>query len=112
MDDRETMLRRMSLSDPRLLTGPPESWPGRDRSSLDPRWQTLVRLGALLATEPSSSALQHVVDEALELNITRDELVQALVCLLPTVGLRQAATVAPRLGLAIGYDVEEALAPT
>ena len=109
MDDRETMLRRMSLSDPRLLTGPSPDVPGRGGATLDPRWQTLVRLGALLATEPSSSALQQVVDEALELNITRDELVQALVCLLPTVGLRQAATVAPRLGLAIGYDVEEAL---
>ncbi len=109
MHDRETMLRRMSLSDPRLLTGPSPTLPGRDPASLDPRWQTLVRLGALLATEPSSAALQQVVDEALELNITRDELVQALVCLLPTVGLRQAAAVAPRLGLAIGYDVEEAL---
>jgi hypothetical protein len=109
MDDRETMLRRMSLSDPRLLTGPPAPASGSGSAALDPRWQTLVRLGALLATEPSSAALQQVVDEALELNITRDELVQALVCLLPTVGLRQAATVAPRLGLAIGYDVEEAL---
>jgi alkylhydroperoxidase/carboxymuconolactone decarboxylase family protein YurZ len=109
MDDRETMLRRMSLSDQRLLTGPPTSPAGRGPAALDPRWQTLVRLGALLATEPSSAALQQVVDEALELNITRDELVQALVCLLPTVGLRQAAAVAPRLGLAIGYDVEEAL---
>ncbi len=109
MHDRETMLRRMSLSDPRLLTGPPQTPSGREPGTLDPRWQTLVRLGALLATEPSGAALQQVVDEALELNITRDELVQALVCLLPTVGLRQAATVAPRLGLAIGYDVEEAL---
>ena len=109
MDDRETMLRRMSLSDPRLLTGPSESAPSRGGASLDPRWQTLVRLGALLATDPSSPALQQVVDEALALNITRDELVQALVCLLPTVGLRQAASVAPRLGIAIGYDVEEAL---
>ena len=50
-----------------------------------------------------------MVDEALALNITRDEIVLSLVCLLPTVGLRQAATVAPRLGLAIGYDVETAL---
>lgn len=109
MDDRETMLRRMSLSDPRLLTGPAEPRPDRGSATLDPRSQTLVRLGALLATEPSTAALHQVVDEALEFNITRDELVQALVCLLPTVGLRQAAAVAPRLGIAIGYDVEEAL---
>jgi hypothetical protein len=109
MNDRETMLRRMSLSDPRLLTGPPMPPSGWGTATLDPRWQTLVRLGALLATEPTSAALQQVVDEALELNITRDELVQALVCLLPTVGLRQAAMVAPRLALAIGYDVEEAM---
>lgn len=109
MDDRETMLRRISLSDPRLLVGPSQPAPGRPGGSLDPRWQTLVRLGALLATEPSVAALQQVVDEALALNITRDEIVLALVCLLPTVGLRQAATVAPSLGLAIGYDVETAL---
>ncbi len=109
MDDRETMLRRISLSDPRLLTGPAEPIPSRHGANLDPRWQTLVRLGALLATEPSNAALQQVVDEALSLNITRDEIVLALVSLLPTLGLRQAATVAPRLGLAIGYDVEEAL---
>jgi hypothetical protein len=108
MDDRETMLRRISLSDPRLLRGPAEPSPG-GRGQLDPRWQALVRLGALLSTDPTNAALQQVVDEALALNITRDEIVGALVCLLPTVGLRQAATVAPRLGLAIGYDVEEAL---
>src|SRR6185436_4594630 len=53
LDDRETMLRRISLSDPRLLTGPSESLPGRGPATLDPRWQTLVRLGALLATEHS-----------------------------------------------------------
>ena len=109
MDDRETMLRRITLSDPRLLTGPTEPIPNRHGTTLDARWQTLVRLGALLASEPSSAALQQVVDEALALNITRDEIVMALVCLLPTIGLRQAAAVAPQLGIAIGYDVEEAL---
>ena len=109
MDDREAMLRRISLSDPHLLQGPTATVTGRPGPALDPRWETLVRLGALLASEPSSAALQQVVDEALALNITRDEIVLSLVCLLPTVGLRQAATVAPRLGLAIGYDVETAL---
>jgi len=110
MHDREAMLRRIALSDSRLLAVQPEPPNGTGSEALDPRWRTLVRLGALLATEPSGTALQQVVDEALALNITRDEIVSALVCLLPTVGLRQAATVAPRLGLAIGYDVDEALA--
>lgn len=109
MYDREAMLRRMSLSDARLLTGPTEAFAGPTRAGLDPRWQTLVHLGALLATEPTPAALQQVVDEALALNISRDEIVLALVCLLPTIGLRQAATVAPRLGIALGYDVEAAL---
>ena len=109
MDDREAMLRRIALSDPRLLRGPADATSGRPGTDLDPRWQALVRLGALLATDPSGSALQQVVDEALTLNITRDEIVAALVCLLPTVGMRHAAMVAPRLGLAIGYDVDAAL---
>lgn len=110
MPDREAMLRRIALSDPRLLAVPQEATGEGTTDTLDPRWQALVRLGALLATEPSGTALQQVVDEALALNITRDELVSALVCLLPTVGLRQAALVAPGLGLAIGYDVEAGLA--
>jgi hypothetical protein len=110
MDDRESMLRRIALSDPRLLTGPADPGAGRSGMVLDPRWQALVRLGALLASEPSGAALQQVVDEALALNITRDEIVMALVSLLPTVGLRQAAMVAPGLGLAIGYDVEAGIA--
>lgn len=109
MHDREAMLRRIALSDPRLLAVEQEVGTGPGSEALDPRWQALVRLGALLATEPSATALQQVVDEALSLNITRDEIVSALVCLLPTVGLRQAASVAPELGLAIGYDVEAAL---
>src|SRR5262245_27544071 len=92
MDDREAMLRRIALSDPRLLRVPADPTTGRTGGDLDPRWQALVRLGALLATEPSGAALQQVVEEALTLNITRDEIVAALVCLLPTVGLRQAAT--------------------
>lgn len=109
MHDREAMLRRIALSDPRLLAVEREATTGAGSDPLDPRWQTLVRLGALLATEPCGTALQQVVDEALALNITRDEIVSALVCLLPLVGMRQAASVAPGLGLAIGYDVEAAL---
>jgi hypothetical protein len=109
MHDREALLRRIALSDARLLAVEREATTGTGSEALDPRWQTLVKLGALLATEPSGTALQQVVDEALALNITRDEIVSALVCLLPTVGLRQAASVAPELGLAIGYDVEAAL---
>jgi hypothetical protein len=109
MHDREVMLRRIALSDPRLLSVERDATTDTGSGLLDPRWQALVRLGALLATEPSGTALQQVVHEALALNITRDEIVSALVCLLPTVGLRQAASVAPELGLAIGYDVEAAL---
>src|SRR5262245_49746591 len=56
MDDREAMLRRIALSDPRLLRGPADATTGRTGTDLDPRWQTLVRLGALLATDPSGSA--------------------------------------------------------
>ena len=95
---------------PAPLDGSCRSDHGPDRHGPRPAVAGARSARALLATEPSGAALQQVVDEALTLNITRDEIVAALVCLLPTVGLRQAAMVGPRLGLAIGYDVEAALA--
>lgn len=109
MVDRERMLRRITLGDESLLTGPDASWDHRAAPTLDARSRALVRLGALLASDPTPTTLQNGIARAISTEVTSDECVAALVELLPTIGLPRAAAVAPKLGLAIGYDVDAAL---
>lgn len=109
MGDRERMLRRITLGDASLLTGPDPSWEPGGVSPLDERSRSLVRLGALLASDPTPATLQNGIAVAIGTEVTTDECVAALVELLPMIGLPRAAAVAPKLGLAIGYDVDSAL---
>jgi hypothetical protein len=103
------MLRRITLGDESLLTGPEPSWEGPGTPRLDARSRALVRLGALIASDPTPATLQHGIAVAIGSDVSTDECVEALVELLPTIGLPRAAAVAPKLGLAIGYDVDAAL---
>ncbi|HET8812316.1 MAG TPA: hypothetical protein VFM67_06955, partial [Gaiella sp.] len=48
-------------------------------------------------------------EAALEVGVTREELVGALVAVLPIVGVPRVVSAAPNLGLALGYDVGDAL---
>ena len=49
------------------------------------------------------------VDAAGEAGVTHEEIVGALIAVLPTVGVARVVSAAPNLGLALGYDVGEAL---
>jgi 4-carboxymuconolactone decarboxylase len=49
------------------------------------------------------------VEAALRAGVSYDEIVGVLVAVLPLVGIARVVSAAPNLGLAIGYDVSEAL---
>ena len=49
------------------------------------------------------------IDAAEQAGVTREEIVGTLVAVLPVVGVARVVSAAPNLGLAIGYDVAEAL---
>ena len=80
-----------------------------DMSVIDPRDAALVRLGALLALDASSSPLQRAVQDAQLSGVSADEIVRCVVSLVPTLGSGRVSSVAPGLALAIGFDLDRAL---
>ncbi len=106
MDEAELLLRRLALNDERsvgmVLAGRPEAEAG---SGLLPKEDVLVRLGALLALGAPTTSLRATVHRAEEAGATEAEIVGVLVAVAPAVGLARVVSAAPRLALAIGYDI-------
>jgi 4-carboxymuconolactone decarboxylase len=98
----ERLLYRLSLHDERsvraALAGP---------ELLDPRVQALVGLGALLAVDAATVSLRQRVELAQRAGATEEEIVGVLLAIAPAVGHARTVAVAPRLALALGYDVED-----
>jgi 4-carboxymuconolactone decarboxylase len=107
VDEVERLLRRLALNDEesvgRVLAGDSGA---AGRAVLRPKVDLLVRLGALLALGASTSSLRATVDRALGAGATEAEIVGVLVAVAPSVGLARVVSCAPRLALAIGYDIE------
>jgi 4-carboxymuconolactone decarboxylase len=106
MDEAELLLRRLALNDERslgmVLAGRPEAEAG---PGLLPKEDVLVRLGALLALGAPTTSLRATVHRAEEAGATEAEIVGVLVAVAPAVGLARVVSAAPRLALAIGYDI-------
>lgn len=75
----------------------------------DQRTGHLVRIGALVAIGAETPAYQREVNEARAAGATTEEIVAVLRWLGPMVGSTHLMSAAPRLALALGYDVEMAL---
>jgi 4-carboxymuconolactone decarboxylase len=108
VDPAEDLLRRLAFNDERVLgmvlTG------GVDRghqSELGALNGSLVRLAALLAVGAATPSLREVVDQARAAGASHGEIVGVLVSVGPTIGLAGLVAAAPRLALAIGYDLED-----
>lgn len=78
-------------------------------SGLDPRGQALARIGALVSADAPLSAYVGAIEAGLAAGTTRADLVGVLVALLPSVGAVRVAAAAPKLGLALGFDLDELL---
>jgi 4-carboxymuconolactone decarboxylase len=110
VDEYKATLRRLAVRDDRYI----EALLQTDRQSaalagLDDRSHAFVRLGALIALDASPAAYMCSVEAALEADASYEEIVGTLIALLPIVGVPRVVSAAPNLGLAIGYDVAEAL---
>lgn len=110
MEDYKATLRRLAVRDDRYV----EALLQANRQSaafagLDDRSHAFVRLGALIALDASPAAYMSSVEAALDAGASREEVVGTLIALLPIVGVPRVVSAAPNLGLALGYDVAEAL---
>lgn len=103
MDRIERLLCRLSLHDEpsvRAALADPEL------SALDPKIHALVGLGALLSVDAATVSVRLLVELAQQAGATEEEVVGVLLAIAPAVGHARVVAVAPRLALALGYDVE------
>jgi 4-carboxymuconolactone decarboxylase len=82
---------------------PPQAPPTR---VLAPATSALVHLAGLLAAGGSTTSLRWAVELALGAGADDEEIVEVLATVAAIVGSARVVAEAPRLALAIGYDIE------
>jgi alkylhydroperoxidase/carboxymuconolactone decarboxylase family protein YurZ len=106
--DAEELLRRLALSDEKAVCAavgarplaPATTW------ALDAKTAALVRLAALLALGAPTASCRATVELARAGGASDQEIVGVLLAVAPAVGAARVVGAAPRLALAIDYDVE------
>jgi 4-carboxymuconolactone decarboxylase len=108
VDDLERLLRRLAINDEEsvgsVLT---RGSAAADQAALRPKIDLLVELGALLALGAATSSLRVTVGRAIAAGATESEIVGVLLAVAPAVGLARVVSSAPKLAMAIGYDIEQ-----
>lgn len=110
MDEYKVTLRKFAVRDDRYIDALLQT----DEASatvagLEDRTHALVRIGTLVALNAAPVAYMSSVEAALKAGATYEEIVGVLIAVLPVVGVARVVSAAPNLGLALGYDVGEAL---
>jgi hypothetical protein len=107
VDPAEELLRRVALNDERVVGMVLTRRMGTDHpAELGAKVEALVRLGALLAVGAATPSLREAVGQASATGATPSEIVGVLVSVGPTIGIAGLVASAPRLAMAIGYDLE------
>ncbi len=110
MDAYKEHLRRLAVHDDAfvsLLLGEEEN--SSITSVLDAKTAALVRIAATIAVDAAPSSFQHAISHALGCGATCGEVVATLEAVAPVTGAARVVGSAPKVALALGYDVEDAL---
>jgi alkylhydroperoxidase/carboxymuconolactone decarboxylase family protein YurZ len=81
----------------------------REASHLDDKTQALVRVAAMVALDAAPPSYMQAIESARAAFASDEEIVGCLIAVLPVVGVARVVSAAPKIGLALGYDVEAAL---
>jgi 4-carboxymuconolactone decarboxylase len=106
MGDYKEHLRRLALHDNALVGSLTSE---STESALNEKTAALVRIAATISLDGATASLQHAVELALAAGATQDEIVATLEAVTPVAGTSRVVAAAPKLALALGYDVDEAL---
>ena len=110
MQDYQVTLRKLAVRDDRYIDALLQSDSASPTlAGIDERAHALIRIGALIAMNAAPAAYMNSVNAALRAGASHEEIVGTLIAVLPTVGVGRVVTAAPNLGLAMGYDVADAL---
>jgi 4-carboxymuconolactone decarboxylase len=108
--DYEDTLRKLSVRDndciERLLA---HQEANEAASRLDGKTHALVRVAALIAVDAPPPSYMDAIASARQWDASNDEIVGCLIAVLPAVGVARVVSAAPKVGLALGYDVDAAL---
>jgi alkylhydroperoxidase/carboxymuconolactone decarboxylase family protein YurZ len=109
MDEYKQQLRRLAVHDEALLEATAAERSSFARSVIDERTSALVRIAATVAVDAAPASFQRAVSLALAAGATRDEIVAILEAVTPVTGAARVVQCAPKVALALEYDVEAAL---
>jgi len=111
MSEARDLLLRLAAHDEPSLRAVLAPTPEFDAESelgrpLDRRTRVLVRLAALLAVGASTTSLRWATELASAVGVDDDAVMGVLVSAAGAVGAARVVSSAPRLALALGFDVE------
>jgi alkylhydroperoxidase/carboxymuconolactone decarboxylase family protein YurZ len=109
MDDYKQHLRRLALHDEALLESIATDGSSFAVSVIDQKTTALVRVAATIAVDAAPYSFQHAIALALSAGATSDEIVASLEAVTPVTGAARVVQCAPKVALALGYDVDAAL---
>ena len=109
MDDYKQHLRRLAVHDETLVGVLLGDENAPNASALDPKTAELARLAATIAVDAAPASIQHAVAIALAAGATSAEIVATLGAITPVTGAARVVSSAPKVALALGYDVDDAL---
>jgi alkylhydroperoxidase/carboxymuconolactone decarboxylase family protein YurZ len=109
MEDHRQQLRRLALHDEALLGASTAEDRSFAEATIDERTAALVRIAATIAVDAAPSSFQCAVSHALAAGVSADEIVATLEAVTPVTGAARVVQCAPKIALALGYDVDAAL---
>jgi alkylhydroperoxidase/carboxymuconolactone decarboxylase family protein YurZ len=111
VDEPGQVLRKLAIGDDALLHRvlADENAGHPCCSPLDAKTHALVCVAALIAMDAAEPSYLWAVEAARAAGASDEELVGCLLAALPVLGIARVVCSAPKLGLALGYDVGAAL---
>jgi 4-carboxymuconolactone decarboxylase len=110
VDEYKLTLRRLALRDDHYIEALlSEEQANATLAGIDPKSHALLRIAALIAMDAAPPSYMSAVEAGKCAGATYDEIAGTLVAVMPIVGVARVVSAAPNLGLALGYDVSEAL---
>jgi alkylhydroperoxidase/carboxymuconolactone decarboxylase family protein YurZ len=109
MDDYKQHLRRLAVHDEALLEAIATEAGSSAATVLGEKTAALLRIAATVAVDAAPPSFQHAVALAVASGATTDEIVATLEAVTPVTGTARVVQCAPKIALALGYDVEAAL---
>ena len=109
MDQYKPHLRRLAVHDKALLEAISTGDSSFAAGVIDEKTAALLRIAATIAVDGAPASFQHAVAHALASGATSEEVVASLEAVAPVTGTARVVQCAPKIALALGYDVDAAL---